>query len=63
MGNIVLIDEEKCVGCGACASICPQKILVMDSASGKVKCPDDSACDKLAGCEHVCPVEAIKINN
>jgi NAD-dependent dihydropyrimidine dehydrogenase PreA subunit len=61
MNKIVLIDEELCIGCGECVSLCPKKILYIDEPSGKCKVRDESKCDKLAGCERVCPVQAIRI--
>ncbi len=62
MNKVVLIDEEKCIGCKACVNLCPKKILYIDEKSNKCKVTDESKCDKLAGCERVCPTEAIKIN-
>ena len=61
MNKIVMIDEELCVGCGACVSLCPKKILYIDEKTGKCKVSDESECDRLRGCEKVCPVAAIKI--
>jgi NAD-dependent dihydropyrimidine dehydrogenase PreA subunit len=61
MKRIVIIDEELCIGCGACVSLCPNKILYIDEKSGKCKVSNESKCDRLRGCEKVCPVDAIKI--
>jgi NAD-dependent dihydropyrimidine dehydrogenase PreA subunit len=61
MNKIVLIKEELCIGCGACVALCPNKILYIDEKSGKCKVSDESKCDRLRGCEKVCPVDAIKI--
>lgn len=41
MNKIVIIDEKLCVGCGACVSVCPKKILYIDEKSGKCKVADD----------------------
>ncbi len=61
MGNIVTINEELCVGCGACANVCKSQILSVDDASGKVKVSDESKCQKDEACVGECPSEAIKI--
>ena len=61
MNKIVIIDEELCIGCGACVSLCPKKILYIDEKSGKCKVSDESKCDRLRGCVRVSPVNAMKI--
>lgn len=60
MSKIVIIDEELCIGCGACVSLCPKEILYIDDG-GKCKVKDESKCDRLRGCVKVCPVNALKI--
>ncbi|HRU40202.1 MAG TPA: 4Fe-4S binding protein [Candidatus Goldiibacteriota bacterium] len=57
----VVIDAEKCTGCGACARMCPAGILYVDKGSKKAMVSDDKACDRLAGCMRICPQGAIKI--
>jgi len=61
MNKTVIIDEELCVGCGACVELCPKKILYIYEKNGKCKVTDELKCDRLRGCEKVCPVNAIKI--
>ena len=61
MNKIVIIDEESCIGCGACVSLCPNKILYINKKSGKCKVGDETQCDRLRGCVKVCPGDAIKI--
>ena len=61
MNKIVRIDEELCIGCGECVSLCPKKILYIDDKSGKCKVSEETKCDRLRGCVKVCPVKAIKI--
>ena len=62
MNKVVLINEGLCIGCGQCVELCPKKILFIDEASQKCRVTDETKCDRLAGCEHVCPVQAIWIN-
>ncbi|OGS27786.1 MAG: hypothetical protein A2297_09955 [Elusimicrobia bacterium RIFOXYB2_FULL_48_7] len=59
--KIVNIDRDACTGCGACVSLCPKKILYIDKKTNKCMVTDETKCDRLAGCEMVCPAEAIKI--
>lgn len=61
MNKIVVIDEELCIGCGACVSLCPKNILVIDEKNGKCKVTEEVKCDRLRGCMKICPVDAIKI--
>ncbi|MEI6521555.1 MAG: 4Fe-4S binding protein [bacterium] len=57
--NIVQIDEEKCNGCGQCASACAEGAIKM--INGKAKLVKDEYCDGLGACLGECPVDAIKI--
>ena len=55
--NIIIIDEEKCVGCGRCANTCHQSAI--EIIDGKAKVVRDDACDGLGRCLPVCSVNAI----
>jgi NAD-dependent dihydropyrimidine dehydrogenase PreA subunit len=59
MNKIVIIDSDKCIGCGVCVEICPNKILYIQDNICKVI--DEKKCDRSKGCENVCPTAAIKI--
>lgn len=61
MGTIVTINRETCTGCGACVALCPKKILYIDKPSGVCAVTDETLCDRLGGCERVCPAGAIRI--
>lgn len=55
----VKIDKTKCIGCGACASLCPEVFKIGDDAKAEVKNPDGE-CD-LAQVKTACPAGAIEI--
>ena len=55
--KIIRIDEEKCNGCGACASACHEGAIGM--VNGKAKLLRDDYCDGLGDCLPACPTGAI----
>ena len=55
--KIIQIDEEKCNGCGACASACHEGAI--DVVNGKAKLLRDDYCDGLGDCLPACPTGAI----
>ncbi len=57
--KIVFIDEEKCTGCGACASACHEGAIEM--VNGKARLMRDDYCDGLGDCLPACPADAISI--
>jgi ferredoxin len=57
--NIVSIDEEKCTGCGLCASACHEGAIQM--IDGKAKLVSESYCDGLGACLPSCPADAISV--
>ncbi|MCL2864684.1 MAG: 4Fe-4S binding protein [Lachnospiraceae bacterium] len=56
--NIITIDENKCIGCGLCASACHQGAIGL--VDGKAKLLHEDYCDGLGRCLPVCPTEAIR---
>ncbi len=57
--NIVIIDSERCNGCGICVTACHEGALAM--VDGKAKLISESYCDGLGDCLPTCPTGAIKI--
>lgn len=55
--RIIDIDEEKCNGCGACATACHEGAIGM--IGGKAKLLRDDYCDGLGDCLPNCPTGAI----
>lgn len=57
--NIVVIDEDKCNGCGLCISACAEGAIQL--VDGKAKLVSDTYCDGLGACLGECPQDAITI--
>ena len=57
--KIVKIDEEKCTGCGLCASACHENAIIMEN--GKAHLLRDDFCDGFGDCLPACPAGAISI--
>lgn len=55
--KIIKIDEEKCIGCGACATACHEGAIQM--VDGIAKLIRDDYCDGLGDCLPACPTNAI----
>lgn len=55
--KIIRINEEKCNGCGACASACHEGAIEM--IDGKAKLTRENYCDGLGDCLPACPTNAI----
>ncbi len=55
--KIIKIDENKCNGCGACATTCHEGAIEM--VNGKAKLVKEDFCDGLGDCLPACPTGAI----
>ncbi len=57
--NIIVVDEEKCNGCGNCIIGCHEGALAL--INGKARLIKESYCDGLGACLPACPTDAITI--
>lgn len=55
------IDQDKCIGCGACVSVCQDVFKLTKEGKAKVKenYPKNASCIEEAAAG--CPVQAIKL--
>ena len=52
---MIKIDEEKCIGCGSCESVCPKGFEMKD---GKAYVKNSNA-SRIKEAIDICPVNAI----
>jgi ferredoxin len=53
---MVKVDQKKCIGCGACASVCPEGFEMGDDGKSHAKNQNAGCIDEAISS---CPVEAI----
>jgi len=58
MENQVLIDREKCIGCGSCIADCQRHVLEIQNGKTVVINPH---CLKCGHCLAICPQNAVKL--
>lgn len=56
---MIKIDEETCIGCGACASICEEVFEMKDGKAHVKKSQDNSKAACVKEAIDSCPVNAI----
>jgi ferredoxin len=58
-----IVDQTKCIGCGACVSICPEVFLLTEKGKAEVrKVTEKKLIDnqnKIVEASSSCPVKAI----
>lgn len=58
MANII-VDEEKCVGCGECADVCPGDVFEIENEKAVVANPEE--CLECESCVETCEQQAITL--
>lgn len=56
--NPIVIDEEKCIGCGLCVKDCPNSCIRLKDDKA---CADGPVCIECGHCYAICPRNAISI--
>jgi NAD-dependent dihydropyrimidine dehydrogenase PreA subunit len=62
----IIVDIDKCTGCGKCYEVCPKgpRIWKIENQNGSRKASiiDEGYCINCSTCASFCPAHAIKIN-
>ncbi|MCX8173598.1 MAG: PfkB family carbohydrate kinase [Thermoplasmata archaeon] len=53
----MVVDEDRCIGCGTCVDVCPVKIFALEG--GKAVTRHQEKCTKCGLCVERCPARAI----
>ncbi len=61
LSNVVslVLDEEKCIGCGRCLEVCPHGVFALEA--GKAQIADLDGCMECGACAKNCSPEAISV--
>ncbi len=57
---ILILDEDKCIGCAQCTIVCPHRVLKMNGKVVQIVDPD--GCMECGACVNNCPTEALYTN-
>jgi len=66
MAGKIIIDAERCKGCGLCVAVCPKNGIVISKHSNKNGYfpaeTNNSDCTGCAACATICPDAAIEVS-
>jgi ferredoxin len=54
-------DEQKCVGCGMCETVCPRGVFIQGQAR-KAAVADRDLCIECGACARNCPTQAVTVH-
>lgn len=57
----IIRNEERCIHCGACTSVCPTAALALDRTTFHVEF-DQEKCIACEHCVNACPVRAMEVH-
>lgn len=59
----VMVEAEKCIGCGGCAEVCPSRCIIVSDPSRELRVLEFflERCTYCARCAEVCPEQAIEV--
>ena len=55
----ISVDQEKCIGCGACTNVCDNFEMVDEKSNPIKDVVDEPGCNNEA--KDICPVDAISV--
>jgi len=65
MAGKIIIDIERCKGCGLCVAVCPKNCIVISEHSNKIGYfpaqANNTDCTGCAICAIICPDAAIEV--
>jgi len=59
----IIVDRDKCIGCGTCAALCPEAFELDNDFKAVVKAGANPEDKNTEDAIKACPVEAITIEN
>lgn len=55
------LNGDKCVGCGACLTVCPHRVFLLQGKKAIIA--ERDACMECGACALNCPVKAIRVDS